>query len=70
MGADLMPRGTPESQDLYLPAILSLDPDSGEIHTDADGNPEILDSGILIRWEEIEYLEFTEAAEEEQTHER
>ena len=28
-----------------------------------------MDSGILIRWEEIEYLEFTEAAEEEQTHE-
>nr|MDE0500571.1 DUF6338 family protein [bacterium] len=61
--------GYPESQDLYLPAILSLDPDSGEINTNADGNPEIMDSGILIRWEEIEYLEFTEAAEEERTHE-
>ncbi|MDE0120418.1 MAG: DUF6338 family protein [bacterium] len=61
--------GYPESQDLYLRAILSLDPDSGEINTNADGNPEIMDSGILIRWEEIEYLEFTEAAEEEQTHE-
>jgi hypothetical protein len=44
-----------------------MDPDSGEIHTDEDGNPKLMDSGILIRWEEVEYLEFTETAAEEQS---
>jgi len=32
--------------------------------TDGDGNPGLQDSGILVGWEEIEYLEFTEATEE------
>ena len=55
----------PEPQDLYLAAILSLDPDTGEILADDVGSPQVLDSGLLLRWEEIEYLEFTEAAAEE-----
>ena len=54
--------GYPEPQDLYLTATISLDPDTGEIVTDDAGNPEVIDSGLLLRWEEIEYLEFTEAA--------
>ncbi len=58
--------GYPEPQDLYLPATLDLDPDTGEILTDDEGNPEMRNSGILLRWEEIEYLEFTEAASEEE----
>lgn len=61
--------GYPESQDLFLPAILHLDHHSGKILTKGDGKPELLGSGILIRWDEIEYLEFTEAPEEEETYE-
>ena len=57
--------GYPESQDLYLPAILPLDHDSGEVLINGDGTPELQGSGILIRWDEIEYLDFTEATEEE-----
>ena len=49
-----------------MPAILSLDPDSGETHTDEDENPQLLNSGILVRREEVEYLDFTETAAEEQ----
>ena len=62
--------GYPEPQDLYLAATLSLDPYTGEIVTDDEGNPEIQASGILLRWEEIEYLEFTEAASEVKANER
>ena len=58
--------GYPEPQDLYLAATIRLDPYTGEILTDCEGHPEIQDSGILLRWEEIEYLEFTEAASEEE----
>lgn len=57
--------GYPESQDLYLAAILNLDPHTGEIHTDEADSPQVLDSALLLRWDEIEYLEFTEAASEE-----
>ena len=57
--------GYPEPQDLYLAAILSLDPNTGEILTGDDGFPQVLDSGLLMRWEEIEYLEFTVAPVEE-----
>lgn len=58
--------GYPEPQDLYLAATLHLDPDTGEILTNGEGHPKIQNSGILVRWEEIEYLEFTEAASEEE----
>lgn len=53
--------GYPESQDLYLPATLPLDPNSGEAITGQDGSMRLRKSGILIRWDEIEYLEFTDA---------
>ena len=49
-----------------LPEPPLLCPRSGVVAN----TPELQGSGILIRWDEIEYLEFTEAAEEEQAYER
>ena len=52
----------PEPQDLYLAATIDVDPRTGELrgdwHTAADE-----DTGILLRWEDVEYLEFIHAEE-------
>jgi len=50
--------GYPDPQDLYLPAILRIDTESGELVLDANGQAEVLDQGALLRWRDIEYLEF------------
>ena len=57
--------GYPEQQDLYLPVMLGIDPDTGEILTDDSGAPLVLDPGVLVRWEEVEFLEFTRPLEED-----
>jgi hypothetical protein len=53
--------GYPEPQDLYLAAAVRVDPDSGEFVTGADGMVDILPGGLLVRWDEVEYLEFIDA---------
>jgi len=53
--------GYPEPQDLYLSPAVVVDPDTGEFFLGDDGEVVRLDSGILIRWEEVEYLEFIDA---------
>ena len=53
--------GYPEPQDLYLAAAVELDQDTGEFVTDADGNVALLEGGILVRWDEVEHLEFIDA---------
>ena len=50
--------GYPEPQDLYLAAAVELDPETGEFVVDSDGNVPLLEGGILVRWEEVEHLEF------------
>ncbi|MCY3807701.1 MAG: DUF6338 family protein [bacterium] len=56
----------PEPQDLYLAATIDVDPRTGESHGDwqtaAHGN-----IGVLLRWEDIEYLEFIHADERQET---
>lgn len=50
----------PEPQDLYLPAMLGINTETGELVTDDyDGRPVVLDQGALLRWQDIDYLEFT-----------
>lgn len=49
----------PEPQDLYLPATLGIDPDTGRMLISDSNEPLVLDLGVLVRWEEIEFLEFT-----------
>jgi len=53
--------GYPEEQDLYLAESVEVDPDTGEFVLDRDDTPVPRDSGILVRWSEVEYLEFIEA---------
>ncbi len=69
-GARSYATGYPDEQDLYLVQAVDVDPQTGEFLTDAEGHPVLTDaeghpvlrgSGILVRWEEVEYLEFIEA---------
>lgn len=53
--------GYPEPQDLFLAAAADVDPDTGAFVLDADGNPTVLEGGLLVRWDEVEYLEFIDA---------
>jgi Family of unknown function (DUF6338) len=51
--------GYPEPQDLYLARAAEVDPDTGEFRFVGDA-PVVRDSGLLVRWSEVEYLEFIE----------
>jgi hypothetical protein len=52
--------GYPEAQDLYLAERVECDED-GTILVDENGDPLRLGVGVLVRWEEVTYLEFIEA---------
>lgn len=48
----------PEDPDLLLAEAVETDPDTGEFLFDDDGEPILRGSALLVRWEEVEYLEF------------
>lgn len=50
--------GYPEAQDLFLVAAAVLDQETGEFVRDEEGAVVTLNSGILVRWEEVQHLEF------------
>jgi len=50
--------GYPEEQDLYLIEAIDIDPGTGEFRLGEDGRPLSRRSGTLVRWNEVEYLEF------------
>jgi hypothetical protein len=54
--------GYPEDGDLYLSLQLRVDPVTGEFTRDDEDRPVPVAgrSGLLVRWAEIEYLEFQE----------
>src|SRR6266545_4883885 len=52
--------GYPEVPDLYLAEAVEVSAD-GKLVTDADGMPRLRGVGVLIRWDEVAYLEFVEA---------
>jgi len=52
--------GYPEKQDLFLVDMAEVDPETGEFALDEDGDLVVRSSGILIRWEEVEYLELVD----------
>lgn len=58
--------GYPEPQDLYLAAAVGVDRDSGEFQLDENGEVVFLAGGILVRWDEVEYLDFIDAEERAQ----
>ena len=49
--------GYPEPQDIYLSYTVEADPESGVLLEDAEGEPILHSGGLLIRWDEVEYLE-------------
>ena len=52
--------GYPEPADLYLAQAVDVDPDTGEFML-FDGDPSLRQSGLLLRWDDVEYLEFIDA---------
>ncbi|MGH3034946.1 MAG: DUF6338 family protein [Gaiellaceae bacterium] len=48
----------PEPSDIYLTWTAEVDPSSGAFAFDEHERVVLRDSGVLIRWEEVEYLEF------------
>jgi len=52
--------GYPEPQDLLLPATIAVDPETGELPLDATGRVVYRRGALLVRWDEIEYLQFYE----------
>jgi hypothetical protein len=53
--------GYPEPQDLFLVRSVHMNPDTGAFELDSLGRPRLGEGGILVRWEEVEYLEFIDA---------
>lgn len=58
--------GYPEPQDLYLAAAVDTDPDTGEFLLGLDGQAVLSPGGLLLRWDEIEYLEFIDVGTSEE----
>lgn len=52
--------GYPEPQDLFLAETVEVDPDTGEFLL-VNGAPVFRETSLLIRWDEIEFLEFDDA---------
>jgi hypothetical protein len=52
--------GYPEPADMYLAVGVDVDPDTGAFLL-VDGEPSLRDSGLLLKWEDVEYLEFIDA---------
>jgi Family of unknown function (DUF6338) len=50
--------GYPEPQDLFLAVGIEVDPETGELLVDEDGDIPLRPGGLLVRWDEVEYLEF------------
>jgi hypothetical protein len=63
-GADSYAAGYPEEpQDLYLEESFAMNQNDGSFVSDEEGIPEALGTSLLIRWEEVQFLELF--AEEE-----
>ena len=52
--------GYPEPADLFLAQAATVDPDTGEFEL-IDGRPSLKESGLLVKWDDVEYLEFIDA---------
>jgi hypothetical protein len=53
--------GYPEEQDLLLTDTAICDPRTGEFVLDGEGRVQLRGIGVLIRWDQVAYLEFIEA---------
>lgn len=59
-GAQSYAAGYPETGDLFFAKGVAVDASTGEFLLD-NGNLQVSDGGMLIRWEELEYLELFES---------
>jgi hypothetical protein len=59
-GTDAFAGGYPHPRELYMPQTVEIDQASGKFVVDERGRPYELGPGILVRWEDVEYLKFTE----------
>ncbi len=50
--------GFPHPSDLYLAETMDIDPDDGSFVLYDHGEPVRRNAGVLVRWDEAEYLEF------------
>jgi hypothetical protein len=48
----------PQPQELYLVRTVRCNPDTGDFLYEAGGEPIWLSEGFLVRWDEVQYLEF------------
>lgn len=48
-----------EDQDLYIAEQIAVD-EAGSVQSDDDGRPVYLGTGLLIRWSEVDYVEFVD----------
>lgn len=62
--------GYPEIQELYLTRSLQIDPEDGRFVLDEDNQLIRGSGGLLMRWEEIELMEFIHIRDEEETSEQ
>lgn len=46
---------------MFLATTAAVDADTGEFIFGEDGKVQLLAGGVLVRWEEVEYLEFIDA---------
>lgn len=59
-GIDSYAAGYPEPQDLFLAEAVEVDAESGAFVLQ-DGQPVFRGNSLLIRWDEVEFLEFSDA---------
>ncbi len=57
--------GYPEVQELYLTRSLEVDPEDGSFTLDAHGQPVQGVGSLLMRWDEIELMEFIHSPKED-----
>lgn len=49
-----------EAQDVYLAQQLKVDPETGAWERDENEQPVQIPGGLLLRWDQVEFVEFTE----------
>ena len=53
--------GYPSAQDLYLVETVECEPTTGAFVVDANDRPIPRGMGVLVRWDEVMYLEFIDS---------
>ena len=60
VGTDVLMKLKSEPADIYLITELKVDQETGDFARDANGDELPVGSGLLVRWDEVEYLEVSD----------